>query len=40
MVYQQIGVSNAMAQPYFHCIMPLASAREKTTMIRLGDARL
>lgn len=35
-VYQKIGVSNAMAQPYFHCIMPLASARDKTTMVLWG----
>jgi hypothetical protein len=36
MVFQRIGVSNAMAQPYFHFIMPLASARDKATMIRWG----
>lgn len=36
MVFQRYGISNAMAQPYFHFIMPLASAREKDTMIRWG----
>ena len=36
MVFQRFGVSNAMAQPYFHLIMPLASAREKDTVIRWG----
>ena len=36
MVFQRFGVSNAMAQPYFHYIMPLASTREKDIMIRWG----
>lgn len=35
-VFQRTGLSNAMAQPYFHLIMPLASARDKRTMIRWG----
>ena len=36
MVFQRTGVSNAMAQPYFHFIMPLASARDKATMVLWG----
>lgn len=36
MVFQRIGVSNAMALPYFHHIMPLASARDKATLVRWG----
>ena len=36
MVFQRSGVSNAMAQSYFHYIMPLASARDKATLVRWG----
>lgn len=36
MVRQRIGVSNAMAQPFFHIIMPLASDRDKLTMVKWG----
>ena len=36
LVYQRTGLSNAMSQPYFHLIMPLASERDKRTMIRWG----
>ena len=36
LVFQRTGVSNAMAQPYFHLIMPLANERDKHTMIRWG----
>lgn len=35
-VFQRIGLSNAMAQPYFHIIMPLASERDKHTMVQWG----
>ncbi len=35
-IFQRYGVSNAMAQPYFHIILPLATVREKETMIRWG----
>lgn len=36
LVMQRTGISNAMAQPYFHLIMPLASQRDKDTMVRWG----
>ena len=36
MVFHRTGISNAMAQPYFHLVLPLASARDKTTMVRWG----
>ncbi|HAF62185.1 MAG TPA: glycoside hydrolase [Anaerolineaceae bacterium] len=36
LVFQRTGVSNAMVQPYFHLIMPLASERDRNTMIRWG----
>ncbi len=36
MVFQRTGISNAMAQPYFHLIMPLSSARDKATMVHWG----
>jgi alpha-amylase/alpha-mannosidase (GH57 family) len=35
-VFQRTGISNAMAQPYFHNILPLASERDKNTLIRWG----
>lgn len=36
MVFQRSGVSNAMAHPYFHLIFPLASRRDKDTMLQWG----
>lgn len=35
-IFQRTRLSNAMAQPYFHIIMPLASPRDKHTMIQWG----
>ena len=35
-VFKDHGISNAMAQPYFHAIMPLISRREKETLVRWG----
>ncbi len=35
-VNSRFGVSNGMAQPYFHAIMPLASRRDKITLVRWG----
>jgi alpha-amylase/alpha-mannosidase (GH57 family) len=35
-VFQTHGISNAMAQPYIHAIMPLISRREKETLVRWG----
>ncbi len=35
-VYQRTGLSNAMAHPYFHIILPLANERDKKTMVRWG----
>lgn len=37
-VFENIGVSNAMAQPYIHAIMPLVPRREKETLVRWGIA--
>ena len=34
--FQRTGISNAMAQPYFHNILPLASERDKNTLILWG----
>jgi alpha-amylase/alpha-mannosidase (GH57 family) len=36
LVFQRTRLSNAIAQPYFHLIMPLANERDKNTMIRWG----
>ncbi|MBM3138474.1 MAG: glycoside hydrolase, partial [Chloroflexi bacterium] len=36
LVYLRSGLSNAIAHPYFHLIMPLANERDKRTMIRWG----
>jgi len=35
-VYKAHGISNAMAQPYIHAIMPLIARREKETLVRWG----
>jgi len=35
-VFKTHGISNAMAQPYIHAIMPLISRREKETLVRWG----
>ncbi len=35
-VFARLGVSNGMAQPYFHTIMPLANRRDKLTLVRWG----
>jgi alpha-amylase/alpha-mannosidase (GH57 family) len=35
-VKTRLGVSNGMAQTYFHIIMPLANHRDKLTMVRWG----
>ena len=35
-VFQAHGISNAMAQPYIHAIMPLIPRREKETLVRWG----
>jgi alpha-amylase/alpha-mannosidase (GH57 family) len=35
-VFNKYGVSNAMAQPYFHAILPLMPRREKETLVQWG----
>ncbi len=35
-VYNTLGISNAMGQPYNHTILPLASREDKETQIRWG----
>jgi alpha-amylase/alpha-mannosidase (GH57 family) len=35
-VFNTYGVSNAMAQPYFHAILPLLPHRERETLVRWG----
>jgi len=35
-VYRRTGLSNAIAQPYFHAILPLLRRREKETLVRWG----
>jgi len=35
-VYHRTGISNAVSQPYFHVIMPLASYQDKHTMVCWG----
>ncbi len=35
-VTARLGVSNGMAQPYFHAILPLANRRDKSTLVRWG----
>jgi len=35
-VFKAYGISNAMAQPYFHVILPLISRREKETLVHWG----
>ncbi|MDK2980368.1 MAG: hypothetical protein PWQ55_715 [Chloroflexota bacterium] len=35
-VEKRLGISNGMAQPYYHIIMPLSNRRDKTTLVRWG----
>jgi len=35
-VTARLGISNGMAQPYYHIIMPLSNRRDKTTLVRWG----